>query len=80
MVYKYEKLGEELIKLFKQRKKNGEKFCKKCSLYDKNKCSCRVGQNASKLGISRQFERRKNNDTSTFHLPRHSLKVSPKSQ
>ena len=44
MVYKYEKLGEELIKLLKQRKKNGEKFCKKCSLYDKNKCSCRVGQ------------------------------------
>lgn len=25
MVYKYEKLGEELIKLLKQRKKNGEK-------------------------------------------------------
>ena len=52
MVYKYEKLGEELIKLLKQRKKNGEKFCKKCSLYDKNKCSCRVGQNASKLAMS----------------------------
>lgn len=80
MVYKYEKLGEELIKLLKHQKKNGEKFCKKCSLYDKNKCSFRVGQNAPKLGISRQFERRKNNDTSTFHLPRHSLKASPKSQ
>ena len=25
MVYKYEKLGEELIKILKQRKKNGEK-------------------------------------------------------
>lgn len=25
MVYKYEKLGEEIIKLLKQRKKNGEK-------------------------------------------------------
>lgn len=25
MVYKYEKLGEELIKILKQRKKNGKK-------------------------------------------------------
>ena len=73
MVYKYEKLGEELIKLLKQRKKNGEKFCKKCSLYDENKCSRRVGQNAPKYGISRQFERRKNNDSSTFRMPRHYL-------
>ena len=47
-------------------------FCKKCSLYDENKCSRRVGQNAPKLGISRQFERRKNNDSSTFRMPRHS--------
>ena len=28
--------------------------------------------NLAKYGISRQFERRKNNDSSTFHLPRHS--------
>ena len=27
-------------------------LCKKCSLNDENKCSCRTGQNAPKLGIS----------------------------
>lgn len=50
-------------------------FCKKCSLYDENKCSRRVGQNAPKLGISRQFERRKNNDSSTFRMPRQDKRV-----
>ena len=53
-------------------------FCKKCSLYDENKCSRRVGQNAPKLGISRQFERRKNNDSSTFRMPRQCLRDGAK--
>lgn len=53
-------------------------FCKKCSLYDENKCSRRVGQNAPKLGISRQFERRKNNDSSTFRMPRQGLRDGAK--